>query len=232
MKQSDLPSKLPIPFAASAGASYIRSIPEASQILITPGAASLTDGFPPLNFASSAGYIPPDGKDFNGILNWISSWARWTAAGGLVPYDAAFQTAIGGYPNNAVVLSASSSTIWVSTIDDNMSDPDTGGANWMSFINSGQYTSSKASSGWQKGPDGIIEQWGGGGTSSGSIAVTWPIPFPTAVFDYSFIVGTAGPIGSPGSAAYSGTGSATLTGAYVYSAPGTNVAFRYRVKGY
>ena len=44
------PVPFAVPFGASAGAGYIRTIPVASQISITPGAASLTDGFVPLNF--------------------------------------------------------------------------------------------------------------------------------------------------------------------------------------
>ncbi|KAA1174648.1 hypothetical protein FP026_29625, partial [Rhizobium tropici] len=73
MKASDIPVKFPIPFAASAGGGYIRAIPQASQIGITNGAASLTDGFPPLTFLPvGAGGTPPWGQDFNGILNEIT----------------------------------------------------------------------------------------------------------------------------------------------------------------
>ncbi|TIW87308.1 MAG: hypothetical protein E5V52_04410 [Mesorhizobium sp.] len=50
MKLSALPAKFPVAWGASASPSYIRSIPLGSQIGIVNGAASLTDGFPPLNF--------------------------------------------------------------------------------------------------------------------------------------------------------------------------------------
>jgi hypothetical protein len=109
----------------------VHAVPEASQVSITPGAASLTTGFPPLNFQSyTAGGIPPFGNDLNGILNQITAWQRWTQAGGYPRYNAAYQTAIGGYPSGAVLMAATNNGMWVSTADSNMTNPDTGGAGW------------------------------------------------------------------------------------------------------
>jgi hypothetical protein len=56
----------------------------------------------------------------------------WMCAGGGFPYNSAFQTAIGGYPKGARVLMASGNGYWVSTTDNNVTDPDTGGAGWAS----------------------------------------------------------------------------------------------------
>ena len=132
MQASDIPVKLQIPFGNSAGGGFINVIPKDSQIAITPGAASLTDGFPPLTFLPVAsGGIPPFGADFNGILYEISAWARWVSAGGPVKYDAAFSTAIGGYPMGAMLTSASGGSWWLSTANNNTTDPDAGGANWV-----------------------------------------------------------------------------------------------------
>ncbi|TIR07986.1 MAG: hypothetical protein E5X32_13210, partial [Mesorhizobium sp.] len=134
MKISALPTKFAVPFGASASPSYIRAIPLASQIGIVNGAASLTDGFPPLNFLPvGSGGVPPFGQDMNGILKQITQWSQWQNAGGLVPYDAAFSTAIGGYPYGAVLVGATAGVVWLSTVDDNTSDPDTGGANWVNI---------------------------------------------------------------------------------------------------
>lgn len=135
MLAADLPDRFPIPFADAAGPSYIRPIPEASQIGIEDGAASLTDGFPPDTFTPvTAGGTPPFGQDFNGLLYQITSWNRWQSAGGPVTYDAAFQTDIGGYPQGAVIASASTlGLFWLSLVDSNTSNPDTGGANWRGF---------------------------------------------------------------------------------------------------
>ncbi len=135
MLDTDIPVKFPIPWANAAGGSYIRAVPVVSQIGITPGAASLTDGFVPLNMTPPAsGGIPPFGQDTNGILKQITQWNQWQQAGAPVFYDGTFSTAIGGYPKGAMLMAAAGGGWWVSTVDNNVSDPDTGGGNWL-FLN-------------------------------------------------------------------------------------------------
>lgn len=134
MKLSALPSKFQAPWGASASPSYIRAIPFASQIGIVNGAASLTDGFPPLNFLPvGSGGVPPFGQDMNGILKQITQWSQWQNAGGLVTYDPSFSATIGGYPFGALLAGTTAGVVWLSTVDDNTSDPDTGGANWTNI---------------------------------------------------------------------------------------------------
>lgn len=134
MQDNQIPVKFPIPFASGAGGSYIRAIPQASQISIQNGAASLTDGFPPNTFVPpNAGGVGPFGQDVNGILRQITQWLQWAQAGAPISYDAAFQSSIGGYPQGTVLASATFSNYWLSLIDNNLSNPDTGGANWLSF---------------------------------------------------------------------------------------------------
>ena len=132
MQSSQIPSKFPIPFANGAGSGYIRQIPVASQISIEGGAASLTDGFPPLTFiAEGSGGIPPFGQDMNGILNEITAWIQWGNAGAPVIYDATFSAAIGGYPKGTILTSAAGGAWWLSTAENNTTNPDTGGAGWL-----------------------------------------------------------------------------------------------------
>lgn len=133
MQSSQIPAKFNIPFANNASAPYIRQVPQASQTGITPGAASLYDGFPPLNFQPiAAGGIPPFGQDMNGLLNQSTAWNQWHSAGGPILYDPAFQTAIGGYPNGAIVGSLIvQGNYWMSTVDNNLTNPDAGGAGWI-----------------------------------------------------------------------------------------------------
>lgn len=136
MQISDIPSKFNIGFASSAGVGYVRNIPQTPSGVA--GQASLELGFPPDNFTPvSAGGIPPFGQDFNGILNQITLWNRWQAAGGAFPtYDSAFQTAISGYPKDACVASSvTTGLIWISIVDNNITNPDTGGAGWAVFVN-------------------------------------------------------------------------------------------------
>lgn len=130
MLASNIPAKFNIPFANAAGGSFIRTIPQASQIGLQDGAASLTDGFPPLTMNPVG--TPPFGQDMNGILFESTSWDRWFSAGAPVPFDAAFSAAVGGYPKGAQVASATTFGVWwLSTTDNNVTDPDAAGAGWV-----------------------------------------------------------------------------------------------------
>lgn len=144
MLYSQIPSKFSIPFANSAVAPYIQAIPTGSQIGITGGAASLTDGFPPLCFVPvGAGGIPPWGRDFNGLFNQITAWIQFSDNAGVLPqYDSTFSSQIGGYPYGAFLAALNGITAgspqggnhaWFSTIDNNTTNPDTtfNSANWV-----------------------------------------------------------------------------------------------------
>lgn len=154
MTAAQIPTKFPIPWGNSAGGGFIRSIPTDSQIGIQNGAASLTDGFPPLTFIPvGSGGVPPFGQDFNGIFNQLSAWARWTAASGIAPWDSSFSTAIGGYPKGAVVSGTSAGTLYVNTVDNNTTNPNSSGAGWGSVT--GPFTGDSGSggiSGWVPAP--------------------------------------------------------------------------------
>ena len=124
MQSHPIPPLMPVPFAANGQKNVI---PEASQISITRGAASLNDGFPPLTMTSPLqGGIPPFGKDMNGVLFLFAQTIRWVQAGGSFCYDASFANDpnVGGYPQGAVLLNASLTGFWVSTVDNNATDPD------------------------------------------------------------------------------------------------------------
>ena len=145
MQLSQIPTLVPQPFAANGDKN---TIPQSSQIGIAPGAASLNDGFPPLTFTPlAAGGIPPSGADFNGILNLLSANINWSNAGGFYQYDQSFSSFIGGYPKTAILAKASGQGFWLNLEDNNTSDPDTGGAGWISFdpwaIQAASYISAK-----------------------------------------------------------------------------------------
>ena len=133
MKISDIPVKFFVAFASGAGASFVTDpIPVTTGIA---GRASLTSGFPELTFQQlAAGGNPPWGTDMNGILRMVTAWLRFAQAGGIpVVYDAAFSAQVSGYPQGALLQSATLGHFWISAIDDNPSDPDTAGANWIEF---------------------------------------------------------------------------------------------------
>jgi microcystin-dependent protein len=132
MKASDIPSKFQVPFGNSALGADIRAIPLTTA---DPNAASLQAGFPPPTFTPvGAGGAAPDGRDFNGLFNQSTAWDRWFSAGGPVAWDSGFSAAIGGYPLGAIVRSLTiPASSWISTADDNVTNPDAGGAGWSAY---------------------------------------------------------------------------------------------------
>lgn len=205
MKIANAPAKFPVVWASGAGAGYVRTIPVPSQIGVTPGAASFTDGFPPLNFLDpvGAGGVPPFGADFNGVLKAVTAGMQGINAGMLPSYDAAFSSSIGGYPNGAALISADGTHFWRSTVDDNTSNPDAGGANWT-VLQPGSYAWSNltgvpslvllssvtgsnqllAANGYQKMAGGLILQWGTytASTTDTGYTIALPTSFPNNHF--------------------------------------------------
>jgi hypothetical protein len=110
-------------------------VPNATPGPSAPNRASFDTAFPAINFqAITSGGQPPSGKDFNGLFYMLSQYAL-TVQGGqaIVQYDAATQTAIGGYAINALIAKASGAGYWLNLVAGNMTDPDTGGAGWSSL---------------------------------------------------------------------------------------------------
>lgn len=179
---ASIPTKISTVFGQNAGPSFIRPIPIPSQISIEAGAASFDTGFPPDTFDPvGAGGTPPFGKDFNGILNQITAWLRWVQAGAPIAYDATFQTDISGYPIGAFVASAVTFGLYfVSTVDGNTTNPDTGGAGWLAVplasggvLTTGAWTwrpTQEDLPGWTKGNGSTIGNAGSGATQLASTA--------------------------------------------------------------
>lgn len=140
MQLINAPAKLVLPFA-NAGAK--NTIPTASQIGIVAGAASLTDGFPPLTRTPlAAGGTPPSGLDMNGVLFELSAVIRWANAGGGYIFDSTFanDANVTGYPKGARVLRTDGAGYWLNTVDANVTDPESAGAaaaGWVPDFTSG-----------------------------------------------------------------------------------------------
>ena len=131
MQLSQAPVQIQLPFANGDG-SKTNPVPVPSQIGITPGAASFTDGFPPLCATPvSSGGIPPAKADMDGILFMLSAIDRWESCGAGYQFNSGFAAEIGGYPQGSRVLNAAGTGYWLSIIDNNSNDPDTGGAGWI-----------------------------------------------------------------------------------------------------
>jgi hypothetical protein len=195
MDLSKLPAKSSRAFAQSAAGAYVRTVPQTTS---DPAAASFDIGFPPQTFTDeSAGGTPPSGRDFNGILAHLSAWTRWQAAGGPVFFDNTFSNAIGGYPQGTRLTSTvTAGLFWVSTVDNNTGNPDSGAPNWLA---DGVATKGSNSNGyWRREADGSLRQWGTSLTPSlpngGSFnwTATLPLPFPVAMTGANATLGNGG----------------------------------------
>ncbi len=105
-----------------------------------PGApanfASYREGYPAITrILKSAGGIPPEGLDINGVLYDLSNAIRWMQAGAKYPFDATFAAAIGGYPSGAEVLGNDGVTIYRSVVENNQNDPNSTHAGWLVLSN-------------------------------------------------------------------------------------------------
>lgn len=193
MQLTNTPGKLVLPFA-NAGAK--NTIPTASQIGITAGAASLTDGFPPLTRTPiAAGGVPPSGLDMNGILYELSAILRWANAGGGYAYDAAFATNpnVGGYPKGARIMRSDGLGYWFNTVENNTTDPEDAGAaaaGWVPDFTYGVTSVAMASANvtltpLQYGKPVII--------ITGTLTANLNLIFPTIVNEWTVINNTTGP---------------------------------------
>lgn len=128
------PTKLTVPFANSGTKN---TIPVASQIGITAGLASYTDGFPPLTMTPVAsGGVPPFGQDFNGIFYAVTLALQWLQSGAGYAYDSAFSTAVGGYPLSARVQRSDGQGLWINTSANNTVDPESATTSgWLPLSN-------------------------------------------------------------------------------------------------
>ncbi len=135
MQLADSPRKVALAFAKNGDKD---TIPESSSP--SAGRASMNDGFPPeTRQPVGSGGIPPNGLDMNGILYYLSLLNRWQSAGGGFVYDSVFanDSDVGGYPKGAVLLRSGGDGFWLNLADNNVNNPDTGGANWQPINNVG-----------------------------------------------------------------------------------------------
>lgn len=129
MQLSSAPVQIQLPFG-NGDATKTNPIPVPSSG--TPGAASFTDGFPPITGVPvSSGGIPPSKADFNGIFYMLSDVDLWMSAGAGFQFNSVYAAAIGGYPKGSRVLNAAGNGYWRSLIDNNSNNPDTTGTGWI-----------------------------------------------------------------------------------------------------
>ncbi|EBB7891583.1 tail fiber protein [Salmonella enterica] len=134
MKLNDTPRQLAVPFASDGARNTVPD--KATQQTKESGNAAYDSGFPPVTMTPiAAGGIPPHGRDFNGLMHDITAAIRYAQAGGLYTYNADFARAIGGYAKDAILAGTETPSIWMNTIDDNLTGPEDGdSAGWVNLL--------------------------------------------------------------------------------------------------
>ena len=127
MAGSPTPPLIQEAFGSGAGSAYITNpIPVASQISVKAGAASYTDGFPPLTMTSPAsGGVNPYGQDVNGILFAATANIAALTGGQQYTFNSTYATANGGYALGAILGMANGAGFWLNQTAGNSNDPDT-----------------------------------------------------------------------------------------------------------
>lgn len=227
MLLANAPLKLPLPFASGAG-SKTNPIPEASQIGVTAGAASLTDGFPPLCLTPiEAGGVPPSGNDMNGILFEATAIARWSNAGGGYKFDGTFaaDANVTGYPQGARVLRSDGLGYWLNTTDANTLDPEGGTqpSGWLPDFTTGAASVTMTNANVTLTP----LQWGRPVVViTGVLTASVNLIFPAIIGEWTVLNQTTGTF-TITCKTPSGSG-VTVSGAQAISGDGTNI---YTVSG-
>lgn len=117
-------------FAYDADVGTIVTVPQINpDPMGDPNQASFEKGFPAITMQQIDDEgLPPKGPDFNGVLNSVSQLGVWQSVGGGFNYNAALYNNsnpyITGYPVGARVKRSDNLGYWVSTVDNNQTDPD------------------------------------------------------------------------------------------------------------
>ena len=126
------PKLLTKPFASEG---LRNSIAEDVTETTPANAATYTKGFPAVTMTPIAvGGQPPSGKDMNGILYELSSHIAYINKGGNYKFDADFCEEIGGYDIGCVLQSDDSLSLYVNTLPNNKTNPNTSNSSGWKVI--------------------------------------------------------------------------------------------------
>lgn len=128
------PTLISVPFANGGNKNTIQTTRQAGQ---DAQDATWTDGFPSVTMTPiSAGGLPPKGLDFNGIFYALSDNVVHRLKGLSVQFSATYATAIGGYPVGSKLELNDGSAIVISTVANNMTDPNSSMTGWAYYSGS------------------------------------------------------------------------------------------------
>lgn len=184
------PSNINRPFANTGAKNTIPDTTTGSNL------ASFDDGFPPVTMLPIvSGGVPPEGKDFNGILFDITSHTLWVNAGGQYLFDSALSTAMGGYPAGMVLQNNAGTASYVSLIANNTHDfnidPSQIGVTWGAYSGAAFSNAAVTTTGGTttlSAIQGVADMI----TISGSLTANATIVFPATARDFVVVNNTTG----------------------------------------
>lgn len=128
---------LTIPFARDAQQGLVNTIPD-DPVAGQPQLASWKEGFQSETMMPlTAGGIPPQGQDFNGLFQQITEHLVHQNSGGQYGWSQEWIDAHGGYPKGAIVFSDDGLACYYSAVDNNAqnfnTNPASIGVEWLLF---------------------------------------------------------------------------------------------------
>ncbi len=165
--------------------------------------ASIQEGFPPITMMPKKnGGQPPEGKDFNGILNLVSQFYFFTQNGGTYTFNQSVSDAIGGYPEGARLWYVDSSTGEASLLrstkgnntDNFVTNPEVIGTSWVLDIVTQGYVQEQLepvkAAIVARLPAGFVAAWPGNTPPDGWLNCDGSVVSRTTYADLFSVIGT------------------------------------------
>ena len=138
------PILIPLAFALNGAKNVIQKFRQPSQ---GEDAATWDEGWGLRTMLpKETGGLPPDGRDFNGVLYVLSDHAVHRQNGEQIKFDATKIAEVGGYPKGAMIFSDDNMRTYKSLIDNNTSNPNTENiaGKWMIYAGDGSIPASSS----------------------------------------------------------------------------------------
>lgn len=120
------PNLITVTFAAEQSESLVYPILVDPVSGENPAKATWNYGFPAVTMQPyAAGGIPPMGQDMNGVLRAITDHIKFLCGGGFYKFSNQWVSQVGGYEQDALILSDDGQTIYRSRVSNNQVNPNT-----------------------------------------------------------------------------------------------------------
>jgi hypothetical protein len=159
---ANAPAPVPLPWASSAPGTLVTSIAVTSSVGGTT--PSWQQGWTsPFELPGGSGGVPPSIQVENTLTQFLSAGLQYEQMGGGTFFNSTLSTNMGGYPQGAVVQSASTvGLFWLNQVDNNSNNPDVNSTGWTPIGAVSRSTNSNGYTyGWPKQGGGKLLRMGG-----------------------------------------------------------------------